>query len=99
MKKVVPPTRTLNDRQRYLLQRIPDRYKLATWKNPPEPSAVKAARKLVTAWDETQRIESCKYIKRMEALIQKAREAVYFETEEKALGIVRQVEKLTLGSC
>lgn len=95
--KKMNATRTLTDRQKYLLGRIPSLYDLNGEPKITEPSDIKTYRRLVSEWDERQRRESCKQKKRNEALIRKARESVYFDSEQKALDIVRQVEKLLKG--
>lgn len=96
-RKYIPATRTLTDRQKYLLNRIPARYDLQSYVEP-EPPAVKRARALVSRYDKAFRRRQCQHDKRSEALIRKAKEAVYFESEEKALAIVQQCEKM-LKSC
>ena len=88
------PTRTLTDRQKYLLNRIPSSYQLNGYHAPAEPAAVKAARRLVERYDKRIARERCAADKRKEALIRKAREVVYFGSEQKALAVVHQVEKL-----
>jgi hypothetical protein len=62
-----------------------------------EPAEVKRARKVVKQWDKQEKLLECQAGKRNEALRQKAREAVYFDTPEKALAIVRQCEKMLKG--
>jgi hypothetical protein len=62
-----------------------------------EPAEVKQARKLIKRWDKQEKVLQCQAGKRNEALRQKAREAVYFDTPEKALVIVKQCEKMLKG--
>lgn len=87
----------LTAQQRYLLERIPSSYAMNGYKERPEPAEVKAARKLVDRWDKQEKLLQCQAGKRAEALRRKAREAVYFDTPEKALAIIRQCEKLLKG--
>ena len=89
--------KSLTVEQRYLLERIPSSYQMNGYKARVEPPEVKRARKLVEQWDKQERLLECQAGKRNEALRQKAREAVYFDTPEKALAIVRQCEKLLKG--
>lgn len=88
----------LSVRQKYLLGRIPGRYALNGFHAPPEPREVRQARKLVNHYERVLSRKRCAADKRLEALLRKAREAVYFGTEEKALAIVKQIEKL-LKTC
>lgn len=62
-----------------------------------EPVEVKKARKLVKQWDKQEKLLQCQAGARNEALRRKAREAVYFDTPEKALAIIRQAEKMLKG--
>ena len=87
----------LTIRQKYLLERIPKTYDLKEF-HAEEPRDVSSARKLVDRYDKAIAVKQCEHSKRTEALIRKAREAVYFESEEKALAIIRQVETL-LKTC
>lgn len=88
----------LTDQQKYLLQRIPGRFDMNGFKATPEPQEVARARKLIERFDKAESLRRCQAQKRNEALIRKAREAVYFATPEKALVIVQQCEKL-LKTC
>ena len=94
MKKQVA-WRTLNERQKYLLGRIPTKYYLTKRKHEPEPANVRIARRLIASYDKKQALLDCQHTKRMEALVEKAKESVYFHPEEEALQIVQQIEKLT----
>jgi hypothetical protein len=87
----------MTDQQKYLLNRIPTIYQLDGDKPTPETAEVKRARKVIERWDKAEGLRICKVKKRNEALIRKAREAVYFSTPEKALRIVQQCEKLLKG--
>jgi len=87
-------SKKLTDQQRYLLGRVPSIYQMNGYKPTPEPSEVKRARKTIERWDKAESLRSCKAKKRNEALITKAKEAVYFAPPEKALRIVQQCEKL-----
>jgi hypothetical protein len=98
MKRVIPPTKTLTDRQKYLLQRIPNKWDLNGYHAEKEPIEVSRARKLVARYDKAESRRQCAAAKRNEALLRKAKEAVYFHSETKALAIVQQVEKL-LKAC
>lgn len=90
------PTK-LTAQQSYLLNRIPSRYDLADLPVEPEPAVVKKARKLIKQYDEQREKKQCEHRKRQEALIRKAKEAVYFDEPKKALAIVQQVEKMLKG--
>lgn len=88
----------LSPQQNYLLQRIPSTYDMDdSEEKQVEPVEVKKARKLIEQWDKQESLRRCQAKKRNEALIRKAREAVYFEEPEKALAIVKQCEKLLKG--
>ena|ERR1043165_2509783 len=89
--------RKLSDQQKYLLQRIPSSYQMNGYKERPEPAEVKQARKLIERWDKQEKLLACQASRRNEALRQKAREAVYFDTPEKALAIIQQCEKMLKG--
>lgn len=95
--KTIPGRKQLTVEQRYLLERIPSSYQMNGYKERPEPAEVKKARKLVELWDQQEKRLRCEAGKRNEALRQKAREAVYFDTPEKALAIVKQCEKMLKG--
>lgn len=92
-----PASSKLTDQQRYLLQRIPTTYNLKGYVRPQEPAEVKRARIVIEQWEKSEGKKECEAKKRNEALITKAREAVYFEPPDKALVIVRQCEKLLKG--
>ena len=87
----------LTAQQSYLLGRIPSMHQLDGYKETPEPSVVKQARRTLERWDKAEGLRRCKQQKRNEALIRKAREAVYFAPPEKALQIIQQCEKLLKG--
>lgn len=95
--KATPGRKQLTVEQRYLLERIPSSYQMNGYKARTEPPDVKRARALIERWDKQEKLLQCQAGKRNEALRQKAREAVYFDTPEKALAIVRQCEKLLRG--
>lgn len=97
MKKTQEVPFKLDSRRQYLLQRIPGKYDINGFHTPPDPLEVVKAQKLVDAWRKKVGLLKCQHDKRSEALVRKAREAVYFESEEKALAIIRQVEKLLKG--
>lgn len=91
----------LTVRQKYLLDRIPAKYSLNGFQAPPDPPEVAEARKaekVVAKWDKHVALLRCKHEKQTDALLRKAREAVYFHSEQDALAIIRQVEKL-LKTC
>ena len=91
------PYNKLTAQQAYLLQRIPAVYSMNGAEAPDEPAEVKQARKVIERWEKQEAIRKCKVQKRNEALVRKAREAVYFDKPEKALAIVHQCEKLLKG--
>lgn len=97
MSKPIPSRKQLSVEQRYLLERIPSSYQMNGYKPRPELVEVKRARKLIEQWDKQEKLLACQAGKRNEALRQKAREAVYFDTPEKALAIVKQCEKMLKG--
>jgi len=90
-------SKKLTDQQRYLLNRIPGAYQMNGHKPLPEPPDVRRARKTIERWDKAEALRACKAKKRNEALLTKAREAVYFASPEKALRIVQQCEKMLKG--
>jgi hypothetical protein len=87
----------LTEQQKYLLNRIPQKYDLEGKEKSPEPAEVRRARTVIERWDKAEAKRECAARKRNEALLRKAREAIYFENPEKALAIIRQVEKLLKG--
>lgn len=97
MRKTTTTTKRLTDQQKYLLQRIPSSYQMSGYKEAPMPAAVKKAEALVERYRKQTARERCAADKRKEALRTKAREAVYFESPEKALAIIRQCEKMLKG--
>ncbi len=97
MRRTQKPIGKLSPKQNYLLQRIPSTYDMNGTPKHPEPAEVKKARAIVERWEKQQELLACQARKRNAALVQKAREAVYFDTPEKALAIVRQCEKLLKG--
>ena len=96
-RKQIPSRKQLTVEQRYLLERIPSSYQMNGYKERVEPAEVKRARKLVEQWDKQEKLLQCQAGKRAQALREKAREAVYFDTPDKALAIVRQCEKMLKG--
>lgn len=88
---------TLSAQQKYLLERIPSSYQMNGDKDIPKPVEVKKAEAVVKRWRKQESRRQCQAGKRKEALRQKAREAVYFSTPEKALAIIRQCEKMLKG--
>ena len=97
MRKTSTATKQLTAKQKYLLQRIPSRYQMNGYQETPKPAEVKKAEALVERWNKQERQRQCAADKRNEALRQKAWEAVYFSTPEKALAIIRQCEKMLKG--
>ena len=97
MGKQVPSKRQLTAQQKYLLGRIPSPYRMNGYKERPEPAEVKQARRVIERWDKEEKLRSCQAGARNEALRRKAYEAVYFDTPEKALAIVKQCEKMLKG--
>ena len=93
----IPPKFKLNEQQKFLLQMIPSVYEMSRRKHERVPPEVTKAKRLVDSWVNRQSRLDCQHSKRMEALRNKAREAVYFATPEKALAIVRQVQKFKKG--
>ena len=89
--------RQLTVEQKYLLQRLPSAYQMNGYKPSPEPAEVKRARALIERYDKLEGLLRCKADRRNQALRQKAVEAIYFDTPEKALAIVRQCEKMLKG--
>lgn len=96
-RRQTPSLKQLTAQQRYLLDRIPSSYQMNGYKERPEPAEVKQARKLIDKWNKEEKLLQCQAGKRNEALRQKAKEAVYFDTPEKALAIVKQCEKMLKG--
>ena len=96
-RKQAIPVKQLTVQQRYLLERLPSPYQMNGYKERAEPAQVKRARKLIKQWDKQEKVLQCQASKRNEALRQKAKEAIYFDTPEKALAIVRQCEKMLKG--
>jgi hypothetical protein len=95
--KIEPSRKQLTSQQQYLLQRIPSSYQMNGYKERPEPAEVKQARKVIDRWEKEEKLLRCQVGQRSEALLRKAREAVYFDTPEKALAIIKQCEKMLKG--
>lgn len=95
--RTLPATKTLTDRQKYLLNRLPSSYDLDGFVATKEPKEVARARKRVQRWDDLVARMCCVSKKRNEALRRKAQEAIYFASDTKALAIIRQVEKMLKG--
>jgi hypothetical protein len=96
-KQAIPNSKQLTVQQRYLLERIPSSYQMNGYKERVETAEVKKARKLVEQWDKQEKLLQCQANARNEALRRKAREAVYFDTPEKALAVIQQCEKRLKG--
>jgi hypothetical protein len=96
-KQSIPIKKQLTAQQQYLLKRIPSSYRMNGYKERPESAEVRQARKLIERWDKEDKRLRCQAEQRNEALLRKAREAVYFDTPEKALVIIRQCEKMLKG--
>lgn len=88
-----PPTKSLTDQQKYLLQRLPSAYEL---KRPeaPTPPNVRKAMCLVEAYQNAQRKISCRWECKATKMLTAAREAIYFQSPQKALEIVHSLEAL-----
>lgn len=95
--KVQPHSSKLTDQQRYLLNRIPGIHDMNGYTKSPKPTEVRRAEAIVARFEKAENLKACKARKRNEALIRKAREAVYFSPPEKALRIVQQCEKMLKG--
>jgi hypothetical protein len=87
----------LTEQQRYLLQRIPSTYRMKK-SDIVIPPHIHSAQRMIERWNKQCARITCREERRNEALIQKAREAVYFSSPKKALAIVKQVEKM-IRSC
>lgn len=94
---IVRGGRGMTDQQKYLLNRIPSIYQMDGHKPTPETADVKRAKKVIERWEKSESLKECRAKKRNEALITKAKEAVYFATPDKALRIIQQCEKLLKG--
>lgn len=92
-----PPSKTLSDQQKYLLQRLPGRYDIPERKTDPEPARVRQARLVIERWDREQRKLSCKAKCAAEQALQRAREAIYFAPVATALLRVQEAEKFKQG--
>ncbi len=75
--------KALNTQQKYLLERLPRQYALKTGELS-EPERVKKARQIIEQFEKTdaERREDIK--KRYAKALNAAREAIYFQTPEKA---------------
>jgi hypothetical protein len=82
---------TLNEQQKYLLNRIPGQY---SYKHPTiaDSAEVKQARKVIAAFEERTQKESSQRKSKFLRAIRAAREAVYFKQPEKALELIKGVE-------
>lgn len=96
-RKQIPLRKQLTIEQRYLLERLPSSYQMNGYKERPEPAEVKQARKLIDKWNKEEKLLQCQAGRRNSALREKAIEAIYFDTPEKALAIVKQCEKMLKG--
>jgi len=97
MKRAIPGASKLTAQQQYLLQRIPGTYTMNGYTRRAEPTEVKHARKIVEQYEKEEAKRECEAKMYNEALVRKAREAVYFGTLEKALAIIQQCEKRLKG--
>jgi hypothetical protein len=86
--------KTLSVTRNYLLGRIPGMHELKTTVTLEEPTSVKLARKIVAAFEKRERLANCKQRKLVEALRIKAREAVYFCSEQTALNLIHRLEAM-----
>lgn len=88
----------LNEQQKYLLNRLPNRYDVKTL-DVPEPAAVKAARKVIEAHDKHSSKLRCDHQARFKKVSEAAREAIYFKKPEEALKAVQQLESEFQKKC
>ncbi len=93
----IPGAYKLTSQQQYLLNRVPSLHQMNGYQERSEPAEVRQARKIVERWEKEENLRRCRAEKQNEALQRKAREAVYFETPEKALAIIQQCEKRLRG--
>jgi len=88
-------TMPVNEKQKYLLTKIPSLYELKRRrKDQPEPRDVRAARRTIEKWEASQKAITDQEVKRLDRLILDAKDAVYFSTPEKALALIKQLEKM-----
>lgn len=89
----------VNDKQKYLLARIPSMYDLKRKRkeDPPEPRDVKAAKLTIAKWKAAQEKVVADETKRLNRLILDAKDAVYFSTPEKALVLIKQREAMKVN--
>lgn len=81
----------LDEQQKYLLGRLPNRYDL---KEPEElePAEVKQARKAIEAHTKKVSEKKCARNNAFKKAVEAAREAIYFKKPEDALALVRALE-------
>ena len=82
---------TLNEQQKYLLNRLPRPYDLKQVEIADTP-AVKAARKVIEAHDKCVEKQKCERQQKFKAALESAREAIYFKKPEEALAKVAALE-------
>jgi hypothetical protein len=85
--------RKLTARQQFLLSAIPAHYDLERTVSVPEPADIKHARRIVLAFDKKLRAANCRRAKEVATAINKAREAVYFCSEQTALAMIHRLTR------
>jgi hypothetical protein len=83
----------LTKQQEYLLNRIPKVYEMRNHKTTTEPARVTLARRVIEKFNEDEHVKEKAEEKRLSALVNAAREAVYFKSAEEALKAIKDLEK------
>ena len=85
-----------SEQQKYLLSRIPSVWDLKKRRSEesPEPKEVRAAKRVVERWKQAQEKAVAEEKARLNRLILDAKDAVYFSTPEKALALIKALEKM-----
>lgn len=81
----------LNEQQKYLLNRLPNRYDFKITEVS-EPSEVKQARKIIAAFTERVDKQGDERKRKFHKSLVVAREAIYFKPANDALKVVRDLE-------
>jgi hypothetical protein len=81
----------LNEQQKYLLNRLPNKYDYKT-PSVPETVEVKRARKVIADFDEKVGKLADESKRKFAKVLSAAREAIYFKPQDEALDILKALE-------
>jgi hypothetical protein len=87
--------KSLTNQQVFLLGMLPSAYDLRK-KTDNQPPEVKAAQRIVDKWHCQQKLAACRHEKRMNALVDKTKDSILFDSIDKARKIVLHIRKMML---